>query len=859
MQDTVSHYRILEKLPGGHMGVVFRAKDLRLGRGVALKFLEESLSRDREAVERFRREAYAASSLNHPNICTIYEIDEHEGRQFIAMELLEGTSLKDLVTDKPLPNDQIINLGIQLADALDTAHKQGIIHRDIKPANIFVTGRGDAKLLDFGLAKLSPGRQHAREDETPSFLVDDGLTTPGAAVGTVAYMSPEQARGEEIDGRSDVFSLGVVLYEMATGVRPFTGSTIAVIFEAILDKDPIPPQRLNPGLPDGLASLLDKVLQKDPERRYHSAREMLLDLEHLKRGETLPAKTRLARLRWLPVLATILIALLFVIPGQKWISKWRAGPPQPKHLAILPFLNFGNCPEDLGDLLTVHLTSSLAQFERFHESLLVVPFRDLRAKKVSGTDEARNIFGVTHVIAGEVLCEGTSVQLILNLVDAQTQRQTASRTIRGTRASLASLREESARQQAGMLEIELLPAQLRLMMAGGTSVADASDLYAEGQAHLQRYDSPKEIEIAISRFEAAIRSDPTYALAHAALGEACWRKYRITQDKVWIETAERESEQALKLNNQIPEAHFSLGVVHNETGQFERALQDFDEALKLNPRHAQAYRERASSYQRLNQPDRAAASFKQAIRLRERDWSGYNDLGTFYANRGRYEEAAVQYDRVVQLVPGNKWGWNNLGAAYLKLNRRKEAISKFERAVEIDPSYASALSNLSVTLYWEGRYVEAAQRYEKLIRPDDRNYLLRGNLASTYQKIPGKEAKAEKLFREAVRLAEEKLRVNPRDSDVLSQLAVYYADLGDRTRALERLEPALAVASSRPDVCFRAAQVHERIGNRTEALKWLGRALEYGYPPERVERSPDLRDLRSDPRYAELLRNRINK
>ncbi|NWG14743.1 MAG: tetratricopeptide repeat protein [Acidobacteria bacterium] len=853
MQETVSHYRILEKLPGGHMGVVFRARDLRLGRGVALKFLEESLSRDREAVERFRREAYAASSLNHPNICTIYEIDEHEGRQFIAMELLEGSSLRDLIVGKPLPNERIVDLGIQLSDALDTAHKQGIVHRDIKPANIFVTRRGDAKLLDFGLAKLTTRRPFSRDDETPPMLVDDALTSPGAAVGTVAYMSPEQARGEPVDGRSDIFSLGVVLYEMAAGVRPFTGGTIAVVFESILNKEPVAPRHLNPALPGGVAAVLEKALQKDPGRRYQSAGEILADLQRLKRGEKPSKVARPVWLRWGLVSGLLLLALLVVFPGRNWFVNRKAGPPAPKHLAILPFSNIGDCREDISDVLAVHLTSSLSQIECFHESLLVVPYRDLRTKNVSGTEEARNVFGVTHVISGEVLCEGSNVQLVLNLVDARTRRQISSRTIRATLGNLASLREESVRQQAEMLEIELLPAQYRLIEAGGTSVADASNLYAIGQAHLQRYESPDEIENAIGRFEAAIRSDPGYALAHAALGEACWRKYRMTQDRVWIEKAERESEKALEINNQIPDVHVSLGVVHNETGQFERALQDFDEALKLNPRHARAYRERASSYQRLDQPERAEASLKQAIRLRDRDWSTYNDLGTFYLSRGRYEEAALQYDRVVQLVPGNKWGWNNLGAAYMRLDRMAEAVSKFKRALEIDPTYVSAMSNLAVTLFWEEHYAEAAEMYEKLIRPQDNNHRLRGNLAAAYQRIPRKQARAAQLFREAVEIAEEKLRVNPRDSDVLSQLAVYYAELGDRNKALERLEPALAAASSQPDVCFRAAQIYERNGDRADALKWLGKALENGYPLERVKRSPGFKALRSDPRYAKLL------
>ncbi|MFQ5824368.1 MAG: protein kinase [bacterium] len=855
---TVSHYHILEKLGEGGMGVVYKAEDTKLKRTVALKFLSPQVLGSEEEKTRFLYEAQAAAALNHPNICTIYEINEAEGQSFIAMEYIEGQSLKEKVESGTLTLEEAFNFAIQVVEALQEAHEKGIMHRDIKSANIMVipTRRNQAKIMDFGLAKLTGRTQ---------------LTKIGTTLGTVAYMSPEQARGEGVDNRTDIWSLGVVLYEMLTGELPFKGDFEYAVVYSILNEDPKTISDLRADLPLEFEGIVNKCLEKEPSKRYQTVSELRADLLRVMSvmgwvpsattSPMVPAPSPRLRLnrRLTVALAGVIMGLLLLLlipTGWHAVEKWLGseGVPNQKHLLVIPFTNIGDDPTNQAfcDGMVETLTSKVTQLEQFQGSLWVVPTSEVRKRGIASASEAQRAFGVNLVVTGSVQRIGDRFRLTLNLVDAKTLRQLSSSVIDDYMTNVSILQDGVVIKLTEMLDVEVQPQTRRVLTAGGTTVPGAYEFYLQGRGYLQRYEKVENLDTAISLFEQSIEQDTLYALAYTGLGEAYWRKYELTKNPKWVEKAQSSCNRAIQINEHLAPVHVTLGIIHNGTGRYEDALQEFQRASQIDPVNSDAYRGMARTYEALGKLVKAEATYKKAIGLRPTYWAGYNHLGGFYYRQGRYAEAEKMFRQVTELTPDNARGYYNRGAMYYLMGQYELAAALFEKSIAIKPT-AQAYSNLGTTYFMLARYVDAVPMYKKAINLGENHYTIWGNLADSYRYTPEYSDKARETYQHAVQLAEKQLVINPNDARLRSSLAVYYANLGNHKKALDEIARAQQLAPEDVTVLFKRVLVFEFVKLHDQALEALKLALQRGYSIEEVRGHPDLSELRKDPRYQRLV------
>ena len=869
--QIVSHYRILEKLGAGGMGIVYKAEDMRLGRMVALKFLPEDSTKDPRALERFKREARTASALDHPNICTIYEIDDDKGHPFIAMQLLEGQTLREGIGDKPVPLGTLLDWALQITDALQAAHAKGIMHRDIKPANIFITERGQVKVLDFGLAKLT-GNDITRSEEV-TMSATGPLTHTGAAIGTIAYMSPEQARGEQLDARTDLFSFGVLLYEMATGRQAFSGPTWAVTVHAILGQAPMSLNESVPGLPQRLQEIIDKCLVKNRDLRYQTAAEIHHDLLKLKKdfdaGKKLKSAQTAAnwtpkRKMWLGIgAAVLLVAVAAGIWGRGILRRMAATGagsairasllPERKSIAVLPIVAQAGDEKltAFGKGLLDDVAAKLSQLSANHD-VEIVPARTLEDKKVSTLADAHRELGVTLGLSVSLTQANDLLRASYSVTDVKSGKNLAGDTITGPVSDLFTIEDKLTNGVASALQLPLRGEEKQALGAHSTSFPEAYQYYVQGRGYLQDPRRAENLTSAEIVLKQALKIDPNFGQAQAALGQAYWLRYQMGgKQKQWITSARQACSKAVELGNAGAEGHMCLGLLADGTGQYEQATEQFQQAVQLEPANDRAYLSLASAYQHLNQPDKAEETYKRAISAKPQYWRGYHSLSVFYSSRAEYDKAAQMSTKATQLDPDSYLAFNSLGVALLYQGNYDQATQAFQKSIAIRPSYA-AYSNVAIAQFHLRAYKESAASFQEALNLDDTNYQNWGSLGDAYY-YGGDASHAMESYRKAITLAEQQLKVNQKDASVLSDLASYYSMLGDRKQALGYLDRSLQLDQGDKDLLLNAAVVYNQLRETGPALEWLSKALAAGYSRSVIATGAPFDNLHDNPRYRALM------
>ncbi len=853
IRETLGHYEMLGPIGAGGMGEVFVARDPKLGRKVAIKMLPSRLAADRDTLSRFTQEARSASALNHPNIVTIHEVGAEDGTPFIVMEYVEGRDIRTLIQEGSVPIRTVLDIATQIADGLAAAHERGIVHRDLKPENIMITRDGFVKILDFGLAKIMSPVGDTGEN---TLQMDLPGTNPGTILGTVGYMSPEQATGRRIDFRSDQFALGAILYELVTGKPAFEGETAIDTLSAILHAVPESVNRKNPRAPAQFADIIRRLLAKAADERYASPRDLSRELRLLRERVIAEesgfhtARSGAGQRR--PVAIAVIAALgLAVFVGGLWFLARDRGTSAPVStpasteaaapMRVLAVLRFQDLTGDANGQLVVDgfgetLTARLAHFPTIQ--VMRPPTSD------AADGDPRKIakdLGANLVLSGSMMRDGQRIRVTYTVLDPTSSREWRD-LVEGSIDDLFGVQDDVAASVARNLSLGATPARLAL------DPAVSQRRYLEAVGHLRRYDSEESLDSAIRILE-DLGESPS---VQAALATAYLRKFQITRQPELAASAGNAANRALAADPQSLDVNITLGELSRQTGRYKEAVDAYVRVLSQQPNNADAVLGLAETYKASGDVSNAEIAYKRAIALQPNYWGGYNKLGAFYYAQSRFADAIPQFQKVTQLVPDNERGYNNLGVMYQLLGRYEEALQVYLASIARRP-LAQSYSNLGTCQYFLGRFPDAAASFEKAVALEPQHFLYARNLGDAYRWMPGTREKAQQAYVRALGLCDAAIRVNPNDGRAHRTRASILAKIGRARDARVAILRASELDPRSASNAYEAAVIANITGAEDDAILRIEQALRLGYTPDDILRDPEFSNLRKGDRLLAIV------
>ncbi len=845
-----SRYRIEAEAGEGGMGKVYRATDLELHRTVALKVVRPDLASSSQSLDALMHEISMASQISHKNVLRIHDLGEAGGLRFVSMAWAEGEDLGQLLKRTgALPEERIRELGCEICEGLEAAHEQGISHRDLKPSNVLLTSSGHACIADFGLAHSlhTPVLPAAPPHESSG-------SQSVSSSGTPRYMSPEQVDGACVDHRTDIYSLGLILYEMATGRIPFNDDSVFQTMTQRLTEKPSSPKLLNPAISTDLAAIILRCLERDPKERYASVRELLVDLRNnpeLRLAPLLEVHPRvpLFRRAWLYAAA----AALVVLAGASWFWRGRTNAVEPprngKYIAVLPFHPIGSDPnlkyraEGIADAISARLASL--------NSLHPVSSSALERVNLSQPNEAvGKQLGANLLVNGAVQSEGDQIKVDASIYNTEKHQTLWSKSYHGVTADLFTLEDEISNDTERALDVKPTLQEREREAPAPTQNLAAYDLYLKGRDILKNHRDSASAKAALDLFEQACKQDSSFALAWAGVADASLLLYKTTKDDVAAEKALHAAQQARSLNGNLPEVHFALGSVYSATGRNAEAVSEIKHALELSPNSDDGYIRLGNAYRATGQDDAELTALKKAVELNPYYWYNHKQLGTGYLDVAHYDDAIKQFKEQISENPSDASAYNNIGATYQYRGRWKEAIPVLQKAIQVKPSFR-AYMNLATSYYMLGRYSESVPVYEKAVEISPNQALAVRDLAGAYLKN-GEKEKSAKMLTRAISLLYAQLQVNPQDASALGDLAMCYFAKGDFSKAQVLISRARDIDSSDRDLMYTGAVIESANGRVQEAMDDVARALERGYSFASVLSDPDLKAVREAAGFATL-------